>query len=50
MAQYSEHIEKYQNKERKIIITSWGELCQAQVKTKVVVEVEFGVDVEAWHY
>ena len=27
-----------------------AELCQAQVKLKVVVEVEFGVDVEACHY
>ena len=26
-----------------------AELCQAQVKLKVVVEVEFGVDVEACH-
>ena len=27
-----------------------AELCQAQVKLEVVVEVEFGVDVEACHY
>ena len=27
-----------------------AELCQAQVKLKVVVEVKFGVDVEACHY
>ena len=26
-----------------------AELCQAQVKLKVLVEVEFGVDVEACH-
>ena len=29
---------------------AWAELCQAQVKLKVLVEVEFGVDVEACHY
>ena len=27
-----------------------AELCQAQVKLEVVVEVEFGVEVEACHY
>jgi len=27
-----------------------AELCQAQVKLKVVVEVEYGDDVEACHY
>ena len=33
-----------------VLLQAGAELCHAQVKLEVVVEVEFGVEVEACHY